>query len=82
MLNSEDKVKRVTERNQINEKEAANRIRHINRMRKQFFDFYSDTAWGNPESYDMMLSSSKFGINGCAKIIADTIRKMEEPENE
>ena len=79
---SEDKVKRVTERNQINEKEAANRIRHINRMRKQFFDFYSDTAWGNPESYDMMLSSSKFGINGCAKIIADTIRKMEEPENE
>ena len=79
---SEDKVKRVTERNQINEKEAAIRIRHINRMRKQFFDFYSDTAWGNPESYDMMLSSSKFGINGCAKIIADTIRKMEEPENE
>ena len=79
---SEDKVKRVMERNQINEKEAVNRIKHINRMRKQFFDFYSDTAWGNPESYDLLLSASKWGTDGCAEIIADAVKKSEEAENE
>ncbi|MDO4344689.1 MAG: cytidylate kinase-like family protein [Eubacteriales bacterium] len=77
-----DKVRRVMERNKLNEKDAAKRIKHMDRMRKQFFDFYSDTIWGNPESYDVMLSSSKFGTDGCVKMISDAIRKMEESENE
>lgn len=78
----EDKVKRVMERNQISEKEAAHRIKHINRMRKQFFDFYADTRWGHPESYDLMLSSSQLGTDGCAHIIIDILKEMEASENE
>ena len=78
----EDKIRRVMKRNQINEKEAASRIRHINRMRKLFFDFYSDTEWGQPESYDTMISSSRLGIDGCAKLIIDTLKEMEASENE
>ena len=77
----EDKVKRVMERNSLNEREAAHRIRHMDRMRKQFFGFYSDTAWGQPESYDMMLSSSKLGIDGCVRMIMESL-KEEEPEHE
>lgn len=78
----EDKVKRVMKRNQLTEKEAAHRIRHIDRMRKQFFEFYADTAWAEPESYDFMLSSSKFGIDGCVKMITESIKDLEESENE
>lgn len=77
----EDKVKRVMERNRLNEREAAHRIRHMDRMRKQFFGFYSDTAWGQPESYDMMLSSSRLGIAGCVRMIMNSL-KEEEPEHE
>lgn len=77
----EDKVKRVMERNRLNEREAAHRIRHMDRMRKQFFGFYSDTAWGQPESYDMMLSSSRLGIDGCVRMIMNSL-KEEEPEHE
>ena len=71
----ENRKKRVMLRNQINEKDALHRIRHIDRMRRQFFDFYSDTAWGQPESYDMMLSSSKLGRDGCVKLIIDIINE-------
>lgn len=77
-----DKVKRVMNRNKIGEKEAKHRIKHINRMRKQFFDFYSDTVWGHSESYDMMISSSKFGIEGCVKMIIESTKEMEEMDNE
>lgn len=77
-----DKIKRVMERNQICEKEASHRIKHINRMRKQFFDFYSDTAWGQSESYDMMLSSSRFGIDGCVNLIVNYLKEKEAPRNE
>lgn len=77
-----DKINRVMRRNQIGEKEAVHRIKHINRMRKQFFDFYSDTAWGHPESYDIMLSSSSFGTDGCVRLIADSMKNKEETQNE
>lgn len=77
-----DEIKRVMARNRITEKEAIHRIKHINRMRKQFFDFYSDTTWGHSESYDMMLSSSKLGIDGCVKMIISCIKEMEGSENE
>jgi len=77
-----DEIKRVMARNRISEKEAIHRIKHMNRMRRQFFDFYSDTAWGHPESYDLMLSSSKFGTDGCVKMIIDSIKEMEEFKNE
>lgn len=42
----------------------------VDRMRKHHFDFYADTLWGEPESYDLMLSSSEYGIGGAANVIA------------
>lgn len=79
---SDDKIKRVMERNRLTEKEAIHRIRHIDRMRKQFFDFYSETAWGHPESYDIMLSSSAFGIDGCVEELINCTEKMGGFKNE
>lgn len=78
----DDRIKRVIERNKLTENEAVHRIKHIDRMRRQFFDFYSDTAWGRPESYDLMLSSSKFGIDGCVKAIIGVLKEMEAARNE
>mgnify|MGYP000556170337 CR=1 FL=1 len=78
----ESTVKRVMKRNQISEKEAVHRIKHMNRMRKHFYEFYSETEWGQSESYDMMLSSSKLGIDGCVDVIIDGLRGMGEMENE
>lgn len=73
-----DRIERVARRNQLEEKEAEQRIRRIDRLRRQYFDFYSDTQWGIRESYDLMLSSSKYGIDGCVEIIADSIRNIGE----
>lgn len=75
-----DKLKRVMERNRLSEREAAHRMRHMDRMRKQFFSFYSDTVWGQPESYDMMLSSSKLGIDGCVKLIMENLKEETKHE--
>ena len=46
----------------------------IDRMRKHHFDFYADTLWGEPASYDLMLSSSEYGITGAAEVIAAAAR--------
>ncbi len=50
------------------------RAQKIDRMRKHHFDFYADTLWGEPASYDLMLSSSEYGITGAAEVIAAAAR--------
>lgn len=65
-----ERIKRVALRNGITEKAAARKVEKIDRMRKRYFDFYSDTEWGEPSSYDLMISSDRYGIYGSAELIA------------
>ena len=68
-----DCLRRIEERNHISEEEARKRFKQINRLRRQYVDFYSDTGWGKPESYDLMLSSSALGIEGCVELIKESL---------
>lgn len=72
-----DCLARVMVRNNLPEKEAMQRIKKINRMRRQYFDFYAETSWGQPESYDLMISSSKYGIDGCVETILKSVSCWE-----
>lgn len=65
-----DRAKRIAARNLLGEKQAMHKAQKVDRMRKRHFDFYADTLWGEPESYDLMLSSGEYGIDGAAEIIA------------
>lgn len=78
----EDRVRRVMARNHLDEKTALHRIKHMDRMRKQFFDFYSDTMWGHPSSYDLMLSTSRFSIDNCVQLVINAIRESEGSDHE
>lgn len=69
----DDRAKRIAARNDIGIKEAVRKAEKIDRLRKKYFDFYSDTPWGSPLSYDLMISSGKYGINGTADIIAKAV---------
>ncbi len=75
---TDDRAKRIAERNDIGIKEAIRKAEKVDRMRKEYFDFYSDTPWGEHASYDLMISSSRYGIDGTAdvigKAVADKIR--------
>ena len=71
------RLARIMERNDLNAKTAAQRMRRVDRMRKQYFDFYAGTRWGHPESYDLMLDSQRNGVEGCAEIILAGLRQWE-----
>lgn len=77
-----DKVRRVMARNQLDEKAALHRVKHMDRMRRQFFDFYSDTAWGHPGSYDLMLSTSRFSIDSCVALVIGALHEGEGSSHE
>lgn len=78
----QERLRRIMERNDLEEKEAFQRMKRVDRMRRQYFDSYSDTRWGMPESYDLMISSSYYGVDGCVRMIMESIDKTEERKHE
>ena len=69
----DDRARRIAQRNGLSEKAAMRKAEKVDRMRKRYFDFYSDTPWGEPASYDVMVSSSRYGIDGTADVIAKAV---------
>ena len=75
-----DRVARIARRNGLDERDARARMRKMDRMRKRYFDFYADTQWGDPESYDVMLSSSHYGVDGCVDLLCESLQKGNSHE--
>ncbi len=70
----EDRVQRVIERDGVAPGKAEKRVKKVDKERASYYNFYSTKRWGACDSYDICLDSSKFGIDGCAKIIEDLIK--------
>ena len=75
-----DRARRIAARNGLDEKSALRKAQKVDRMRKHHFDFYADTLWGMPESYDLMLSSSEYGMEGAASVIAAAAKEAARHE--
>lgn len=68
-----DRIRRIAERNRTDARTAEHSLHKTDRMRKKYFDFHSDTPWGEPESYDLLLSGSKFGVYGTVDILQNAV---------
>ena len=67
------KVQRTMTLENITEKEAASRIHKMDRERAKYYNYYAQKHWGHCASYDLAISSSRFGIEGTVQIIMDTL---------
>jgi cytidylate kinase len=64
------RVARVMQRNDLNEHDAVARIRKVDRQRAVFYEQHTSQEWGMASNYHLSLSSSNFGIEGAAALIA------------
>lgn len=64
------KIKRTMERENVSEKRARLMIREIDKRRKQYHNGYSDCKWGKAKSYDITINSSRMGIDGTVDVLA------------
>lgn len=53
-------------------------LRRTNRLRADFYNFYTGRTWGCADTYDITLDSSKISIKAIADIIIAYIRAREE----
>ena len=69
----EDRIRRTCERSGVNESKAREIITKGDKKRSSYYNYYSNKKWGNSGTYDMCLSSSAFGIDGCVELILQAI---------
>lgn len=66
----EFKVPRVREYYHLDsEKEARKQMQKIDKIRSEYFNYYSDQKWGSSDVHDFMIDSSLFGIDKTVDII-------------
>jgi len=72
----DERVARIIERGDCETEAAAQKMADkINRLRSEYYNFYTDKLWGHAESYDITIDSSLLGVDGTAQLIADFVIK-------
>ena len=73
----ESRLETIKKRFNIDEKEARSRIRKQDKDRKYYYNYYTDSGWGEMENYFLTIDSSRYGIEQTARILAATVRAVE-----
>ncbi len=69
----EARVKRAIEVYGITEKHSAEYVKHIDKQRTSYYNYYTDKHWGMPANYQLCLDSSALGIEGSVNLIRQFI---------
>ncbi len=67
------RIARITAHLNVTEKEAAAMMAKTDKKRASYHDFYSDDRWGAAASYDIIVNSSKIGIDNAVDMIAQYV---------
>lgn len=59
----------------LSEEKVIERIHSVDKTRKKYCKYYTDTEFGNAAYYDLCVKSSTLGIDNCVSIICDSARK-------
>lgn len=66
----EECVRRIVARHEsATEAEAEQMAHKMNRLRANYYDFYTDRTWGDATSYDLCIDSSKLPMEQIADIV-------------
>lgn len=72
----DDCVKRIVERNDcVNPDKARKLAERTNKLRANFYNFYTDKRWGHASSYDMCFNSSRLPMADIVELIVEYVRR-------
>lgn len=71
----EKRIKRAVEREGIKESEAESALKKNDRRRSGFYNSVTKWEWGNPNFFELCLDSGKLGLELCAALLAEAVKK-------
>ncbi len=68
--------KREKDHENLSDKEIKKRIKTIDKNRRKYYEFYTDSKWGDRDNYDFLINTTNADIKDLAQTLADLIKKM------
>lgn len=72
------RIKCIMERKGLSEDQAKKLIKEVDKDRSSYYRYYTDQIWGDCESYDLCIDSSKCGIDGTVKVIKSCLEAIKK----
>lgn len=71
-----DRIERVMNRYLIeNEERARKEISRVDKIRRNYYQYYTEYRWGSQNGHDILINSSMLGIDETAQLIAMLAKK-------
>lgn len=72
----EARINRIMERYYIESSEKARReINRVDKVRRGYYQYYTEYKWGNHDAHDVIIDSSMFGIDGTVDVLEVMAKK-------
>ena len=65
----DERVATVAARSEVNPSKAKDMVVKTDKRRANYYNYYTGKKWGKIENYDLVINSSRTGIDGAVKII-------------
>lgn len=72
----DSRVKRIESKNLYDPKEVLKNIKRIDRERRDYHRYYTGREWENFNNYDLIINTSKIGVDGAVRVILDYVRTV------
>lgn len=53
-------------------------IKQIDKQRRRYYEFYTENKWGSRDVFDLLINTSRTGIDGAVKIIETYIKESKD----
>ena len=72
---TEDRIKRIMNSEGLDREKALEHIEKSDKRRRSYHDYYATSHWGDANSYDLCINSSRMGLEQTAEFILDFIKR-------
>ncbi|MBQ9704195.1 MAG: cytidylate kinase-like family protein [Clostridia bacterium] len=72
----EKRAETIAKQNDISIGEAKNLATKLDKKRASYYGYYTSKKWGRSENYDLMIDTTKIGVEGAAKLIEEYVKLM------
>lgn len=70
------RVNTVMKRHDLTQSQARDLIIKTDKRRSNYYSYYTGEKWGKADKYDVVVSTTRIGIDGAAGLIADYIKML------
>ena len=74
----ESRIHRIMERQNVDRKQAEALIKKTDKKRASYHNYFCESKWGRTSSYQLSVSSSRFGLEGTVQLIKDVVEKFNQ----